>query len=104
GGLEDKNFLGLGHDFHNNFHSNNANGKKTFNTTYLIPNIRNTYITTTFHYDKDENNNFNRNFSMDRPFFSAFAKWAGGIYQGQTFRRDSIKAKDYSTILQRFRI
>lgn len=88
--LTDKNFLGLGHEFQNVFTRNYTGGYNTFNTNYTIPNIRNTFINTTLHYGFDGHNNFNRSITIDRPFFSPFAEWAGGVNFAQLFRRDSI--------------
>jgi len=102
--LEDKNFGGLGHDFQNNFSLNNTNGKNAFKTNYLIPNIRSAYISTTLHYENDENNNFSKSFTIDRPFFSPFAKWAAGINLGQQFRKGLIKTADSLFLPQNFKL
>src|ERR1035437_792643 len=102
--LEDKNFGGLGHDFQNNFSLNNTNGKNAFKTNYFIPNIRSTYISTTLHYENDENNNFSKSFTIDRPFFSPFAKWAAGINLGQQFRKGLIKTADSIFLPQNFKL
>ncbi len=102
--LEEKNFLGLGHDFQNNFSSNNFKGKNTYKTNYLIPNIRNTYISAAFHYERDEKNNFSNSLSVDRPFFSPFAKWAAGIYAGHQFRNELIKIADSVYLPQKIKL
>ncbi|MCX6307577.1 MAG: hypothetical protein NTY32_01680, partial [Bacteroidia bacterium] len=77
--LTDQNFLGMGHEFLNGFTGNIPDGMKTYRTNYAIPNIWNTYISAALHYETDFNNNFNKSLIVDRPFYSSFAKWAGGI-------------------------
>jgi len=78
--LTDQNFLGMGHEFLNGITGNIPNGMKTYRTDYAIPNIWNTYISAALHYETDFNNNFNKGLVINRPFYSTFAKWAGGVY------------------------
>ena len=89
--ITDRNFLGLGHEFRNNFTRNFTSGINAFNTYYSIPNVRNTYISTSLHYGEDGYGNFNRGLEIDRPFYSPFAKWAAGAYVGSEFKKDSVK-------------
>jgi hypothetical protein len=89
--LTDRNFLGLGHEFRNIFTRNFSSGINAFNTYYSIPNIKNTYISTTLHYGEDGYKNFNRSIEIDRPFYSPFAKWAAGAYLASQFKKDSMK-------------
>jgi len=77
--LTEENFLGTGHEFSNSFTRNISNGMNAYSTNYVISNIKNTYISTTLHYETDEFRNFNRSLNFDRPFYSPFAKWAGGV-------------------------
>lgn len=77
--LTEENFLGAGHEFRNSFTRNISNGMNAYSTNYVIPNIKNTYISTTLHYEADEFKNFNKSVNFDRPFYSPFAKWAGGV-------------------------
>lgn len=78
--ITDQNFLGTGQEFLNGFSRNIPEGITTFRTNYSIPNIWNTFVSTTLHYEKDANNNFNKSLIIDRPFYSTFAKWAGGVH------------------------
>ncbi len=89
-GLDERNFLGLGHGFKNSFTWNHSNGNNVFNSNYYIPNIYNTYLNSTFHYGMDENKNYIKSINVDRPFYSSFAKWAGGMYFDQQQRIDTI--------------
>ncbi len=79
-GLNEKNFLGTGHNFENVFTWNHSNGNNIYNSNYFIPNIKNTYINTSLHYGIDENENYIKSLNVERPFFSPFAKWAAGAY------------------------
>lgn len=101
--LDDKNFLGFGHEFKNTYKWYHATGSDAYNTNYFIPNIRNTYINTTLHYNIDEFRNNTRSFAIDRPFFSTFAKWAAGVNFAQLYSKDSIRANDSLAVLQKFK-
>jgi len=101
--LADKNFLGLGHDFQNVYTRDYTEHNNYLNTDYTIPNIRNTYIRTNVHFDILGGKNYTRGLSIDRPFFSPFAKWAAGIYLTQQFHADSIRSTDLHFMPQRFK-
>jgi hypothetical protein len=88
--LTDKNFLGLGHEFQNVYTRKYTDKSNSFLTSYSIPNIKNTYVRTTLRYSNDENKYISKNLSIDRPFFSPFAKWAAGVNFNQQYRNDSI--------------
>lgn len=92
--LTDKNILGFGHEFQNAIAWNHTNGKYAFNTSYFIPNIRNTYISSMLHYDLDEFKNFNKSFNIERPFYSPLSRWAAGIFLAQQFKSDSINYRN----------
>jgi hypothetical protein len=77
--LTEKNFLGTGHEFENSFTRDFTDGVNAYSTNYSVPNIRNTYISTTLHYEVDGDHNYNKSLVVDRPFYSTFAKWAGGV-------------------------
>jgi hypothetical protein len=77
--LTDQNFLGMGHTILEGMTRNIPVGMNTTRTNYLVPNIWNTYISVAMHYEKDGFDNFNKSLIIDRPFYSTFAKWAGGV-------------------------
>lgn len=101
--LRDNNFMGLGHESKNEYTWNDAAGNYAYKLNYYIPNIRNTYISSTFHMGKEESGNFTRSIGFDRPFFSPFARWAAGVNFSQQFRQDYIHANDSILVLQPFR-
>lgn len=86
--LTDQNFVGMGHKFEVGTTWNTSNGRSAFNTGYYIPNFRNTYINSSLIYSRDEQNNYDFIFTVDRPFFSPLAKWGAGILMLNHFRRD----------------
>jgi hypothetical protein len=88
-GFTENNFAGFGHGFQNAYTWNRSNGKRAFATNYSIPNVRNSYVSTTLHYNIDEDNNFGTNVTIDRPFFSPLARWAAGMIFAQQFQNDS---------------
>lgn len=87
--LADKNFLGLGHELQGDFTRNYTEGINTYHSNYSIPNIKNSYVRGTVHVGKEGNKNFNRSFTIDRPFFSPFAKWAAGVNFTKQYFNDS---------------
>ncbi len=100
--LVERNFMGWGHESQNNYTWYHRNGDGAFYTDYYVPNIRNTYISTTLHYGTDEFRNSIRSLAIDRPFFSPYTKWAAGAIFTQLLRRDSILTFDSTYIPQRF--
>ena len=89
--ITDKNFIGFGHEFKNGYANNDTTGITAFNTTYSIPNIRNTYISAVLHYEAEGNNNFNRSLAFDRPFYSPLTEWAAGVTFASQYISDSLK-------------
>ena len=92
--LSDKNLAGLGHTFSYSFTENYQKRNYAFSTYYLVPNIRNTYISTRLAYSIDENKNYVKGINIERPFFSPVARWAGGILVSQSKLPGSIYIND----------
>jgi hypothetical protein len=101
--ITENNFIGTGHQFQNNFSWNHATGHSAYVGKYFIPNIKNTYINTTLEYRKDENKDYTRSWTIERPFYSSFAKWAAGAYFAQQLQKDSIAYPDSTHMLQNFK-
>ena len=81
--LSDKNLTGVGHTFSYSITQNYLNGDHAFSAYYLVPNIKNTYISTRLSYSVDEINNYVKGINIERPFFSPVARWAGGVLISQ---------------------
>ena len=100
GVLTDQNFLGTGHEFQNACARNYADGSSFFSTKYYVPNIKNTFINSTLHYEIDGSKSYTKMFSIDRPFFSPVAKWAAGASFSQQYSNDSIYTSNSLSVLQ----
>ncbi len=103
-GLTDKNFLGMGHEFQNDFTRNYSPASNSFRTNYLIPNIKNTYIKANLHYGVEGDISRNKSLAFDRPFFSPFARWAAGINFTQLFYNDSVPVSSSQFGLLRYKL
>lgn len=88
--LRERNFMGFGHDFDNYYRQNFETGKNRFQTRYTIPNIQRTFISFGVGYSSNEESEFTKAISVQRRFFSPFARWAGGVYLGERAYLDSI--------------
>ncbi len=97
--LKERNFFGLGHTFENSYQKEYSTGEDAYSTRYTIPNIMNTYIRTTIGYRIDLDNDYEKSLSIDRPFYSPLARWAGGVYFDQRFRSDTLP--DAETVYSR---
>jgi hypothetical protein len=84
--LTEKNFFGTGHEFANIYRKSLSSSEDAFSTSYTIPNILNTYIRTTLSYQIDVNGNYIKFLNIERPFYSTYTRWAGGVYFDQQFR------------------
>lgn len=84
--LSDKNFLGLGHTFKTGYNSK----KDYFNTTYVVQNLGNTFISGAVSLGIDRHGHFDRSVSFNRRFFSPLAKWAGGVIISHQSRSDTV--------------
>lgn len=77
--LRDRNFFGTGHEFVNSYTKDLAGNGNGFSTAYTVPNVRNTFIRTKLSYEIDLNRNYTKSLNIERPFFSAYARWAAGM-------------------------
>lgn len=97
--LNERNFLGTGHQFRNTYKKRFSDGENGYKSLYAIPNILNTYITTTISYEDDIDNNYSKILNVERPFFSPYARWAAGVYFDQQLRREiKIDSNDVETV------
>ena len=101
--LRDQNFMGSGHTLNTEYKNRFSDGKKAYNLGYTIPNVRNTFIQTTLNYYIDLDNYYGKSINIDRPFYSPFAKWAGGIYFDQKFRKDTLRDVNLQYAKQNFK-
>jgi hypothetical protein len=101
--FNENNFMGIGHEFNNKYINNYSEGKNTYALLYIIPNIRNTFIKTSVNYAVDSDNYYSKGLDIDRPFYSPFAKWAGGITFRQQFLQDTLQDSNLIYAKQNFK-
>lgn len=101
--LKNRNFLGFGHQFNSSYIKSLEDRNSGYDMEYRIPNFKNTFIETTITYYKDLNGYYSKILQFDRPFYSPLARWAGGIYFDEQFRKDSLKNKASESSLQNFK-
>lgn len=101
--LTERNFFGLGHEFRNEFDKRFDNGQTGYLARYTIPNIMNTYINTTVNYQIWKSDNSLKSVGVQRNFFSAYTKWAGGVYFESRLVRDSLPNANREWSMQNYR-
>lgn len=102
-GFKEKDFFGSGQQLEYQFTNRFDDGRNANDITYTVPNIKNTYIGTTLHYKIDLDNNYIKSINTERLFYSPLTQWAGGVYIGQNFRKDTLQAPDKSFAYQPFK-
>lgn len=102
--ITERNFLGLGHEFENNFKQRFTDNTTAYGMRYIVPNFKNTFISTTFIYDEDFDKNYVKAIGINRPFFSPYTRWAGGIGFEHRFYRDSISDAGNVMAIKNFKL
>jgi len=88
--LTERNFFGLGHQFENDFDKRFNTGETSYLARYTVPNIMNTYVTAQATYQIWQSDNSLKAFGLNRDFFSAYTRWAGGAYVESRVQRDTL--------------
>ena len=102
-GVKEKDFLGTGQELDYRFTNRFDDGKNANEVTYSIPNIKNSFISTVLYYKMDLDNNYSKSIDIERAFYSPLTKWAGGVYVGQEFRKDTLQGPDLEYAFQSFK-
>lgn len=102
-GFTDQNFIGSGQQFDNLYSYSTVSHRGAYETNYVIPNIRHSYIGARIQYQINGDRSFLKVLDIERQFFSSFTKWGGGVYIGQRLTKDSIIFPDSSRFLQNFK-
>jgi hypothetical protein len=87
--LIEKDFFGTGHQLDNSIRFVPGNNN-IYEGIYTIPNFKNTFISTTLFYKADFDSIFYNGISINRPFYSPLAKWAGGVAFSNTTTSDTL--------------
>lgn len=101
--VRERNFLGFGHQVKATIIDRLADDKIAYGLRYTMPSIKNTYISTTLDYNIDLDGFYSKQLNIERPFYSAFAKWAGGIYFDEQYRQDMLPDKNMIFEKQNFK-
>lgn len=88
--LEERNFLGFGHEFNNRYQQRFDDNRTAYGVEYVIPNIKNTYINTRLIYEESLEGALKKSLNIDRGFISPLTRWAGGIYLDKQVKLDSL--------------
>lgn len=102
--LTERNFLGLGHEFRNDFTKQFDTGKSAYLSQYSINNIKNTFINTVFTYENSINNNTIKSARVERQFISPFTRLAGGVFFENRFYIDSLSLDNVDFENHRFKL
>lgn len=76
--FRERNILGSGQQYSQYIGYDFGTGAYDYRGDYVIGNIKNTFISSSLFYTTDKNIT-STGFSLNRPFYSALAQWAGGI-------------------------
>lgn len=85
--LTERNFIGIGHELSGTYRESLTGKENSFSTGYTIPTIFNTFIRTSVNYQKEIDGSYGKFINVERPFYSAYSHWAGGVYFDQQYRK-----------------
>ena len=77
--LTERNLFGLGHQIAGNYENKFAPKEQAIFTKYTVNNIKNSFVRLDLEYANEFNNNSRRSVQLSRPFYSVFARNAGGV-------------------------
>ena len=85
--LRERNIFGLGHELANSYTKSLISKQFGYSFNYFVPTIKNSFISTRLKYETDFDRNYDKSVTIERPFFSAYTRWAGGIQFGQNLSK-----------------
>jgi hypothetical protein len=85
--LRERNIFGLGHELSNSYTKSLTSKQFGYSFNYFVPTIKNSFISTRLKYEIDFDRNYDKSVTIERLFFSAYTKWAGGIQFGQNLSK-----------------
>ncbi|HVD98215.1 MAG TPA: hypothetical protein VNB90_08405 [Cytophagaceae bacterium] len=91
--FEDYNLAGIGHQFYQDVSHDFSDNTTNLESNYSVNNISHTYISSNVYYRKIRDNN-QIGASLNRPFYSPLAKWAGGVSVVSTWKFYNYYVKD----------
>jgi hypothetical protein len=85
--VTERNFLGIGHELSGTYRESLISKDNSFSTSYFVPTIFKSFIRANLNYQKEVDGSFGKFINIERPFFSAYSHWAGGIYVDQQYKK-----------------
>jgi hypothetical protein len=101
--LSERNFMGVGHEVSGTYRESLTSKDNSYSTSYIIPNFLQTFIRTELNYRKEVDGSFGKVVSIERPFYSTFSHWAGGVYFDQQYRKLNSQNTDPNVALESFK-
>ncbi|MEP7264501.1 MAG: hypothetical protein ABI772_08385 [Bacteroidota bacterium] len=92
--VTERNFLGLGHRLEVEYNNYYDDGTDDIAVNYGITNINKSFANAGFYFFRNSTHGKTYSVNLDRPFYSTFAKWAGGVYLSQHESNVVVVAKD----------
>ena len=92
--LTERNILGFGHQISGNLQNKFGSKEQAVFASYSINNIKNSFIRLDLTYASEFNKNSRRSVNLSRPFYSVFAKNAGGIFFENTLSSEFFPVAD----------
>ncbi|MGV9003440.1 hypothetical protein [Flavobacterium sp.] len=88
--VTERNFLGLGHEFENDFGREFSPGRNSYNGQYSFNNIKNSFINATLVYNNSFINDIRKSARVERIFYSPLTRFAGGVFYESRKFTDSL--------------
>ena len=92
--LTERNLFGFGHQITGNLENQFSPKEQAIFARYTINNIKNSFIKLDLEYTNEFNNNSRRSVNLSRPFYSVYAKNAGGVYFENTLSTEFFPVAD----------
>lgn len=101
--LRERNFIGLGHEFKVGYGKRHDDGNDAMEFNYSVPNFKNTFINATGRYAIDFDKYTDKLIAVDRPFYSPYARWAGGVFLGERYLGRALPNDTLAFVNQNFK-
>lgn len=92
--LTERNLFGFGHQIAGNLENKFSPKEQAVFARYTINNIKNSFIKLDLEYTNEFSNNSRRSVDLSRPFYSVYAKNAGGFYFENRLRTEQFPVLD----------
>lgn len=101
--LTERNFLGIGHEVAGTYRESLTNKDHSYSTSYRIPTIFKTFIGAQLNYQKEIDGSYGKYVNFERPFFSSYSHWAGGIYVDEQYKKIILRDSNLNPSAQSYK-